>query len=181
VPKTDDQRHGDVLGRILSYLVAITTILGIPVALYGYFVSQQTSRVDRTFDYYKDFRSGSLQNDVNLLVESWNAKGDEVNKLLAQNDYTGLAQLVKTLAENGQTAGALSRVVVFYDGIGSCIEHALCDAHAAVALLKDSTEQIVPTYGSYLQTIQRTNPPFAVGIFTVYGLKPKWWWSLIGY
>ena len=38
--------RGDAFSRILSALVAITTILGIPVGLYGYYASQQASRVE---------------------------------------------------------------------------------------------------------------------------------------
>jgi len=57
--ETDDtapRSRGDVLARVLSYLVAVTMILGIPIGLYGYYASQQANRVNRTFDFYRDFR-----------------------------------------------------------------------------------------------------------------------------
>lgn len=178
MPKIDHPRHDDTLGKILSYLVAITTILGIPVALYGYFSSQQASRVDRTFQFYQDFRTAALEDDVNLLVEAWNAKRDEAQKLLDQNDDNGVVKLIESLLKDEKANAALAHVVVFYDGIGSCIDHSLCDANAAMALMKGPADQIVPPYGSYLQAMQSTNPPFAIGIFKVYALRKKWWWSL---
>ena len=94
---TDRKRHSERLGTVLSYLVSMTTILGIPVALYGYLSAQQSSRVDRTFEFYKDFRAAELQDDVNLLVEKFNAKADEVSKFLANNDEAGLTELEKTI------------------------------------------------------------------------------------
>ena len=55
------------MARVLSYLVAITTILGIPIGLYGYYASQQANRVNRTFDFYKDFRGDGLQKDFSFV------------------------------------------------------------------------------------------------------------------
>ena len=56
-----------MLARVLSYLVAITTILGIPIGLYGYYAPQQANRVNRTFDFYKDFRGDGLQKGFQLV------------------------------------------------------------------------------------------------------------------
>ena len=83
MPETDDttrtdettrRSRGDVLARVLSYLVAITTILGIPIGLYGYYASQQANRVNRTFDFYRDFRGDGLQNPNMLTTEFVPAK-----------------------------------------------------------------------------------------------------------
>jgi hypothetical protein len=92
-PRTDDKPRrsgGDVLARVLSYLVAITTILGIPIGLYGYYASQQTNRVNRTFDFYKDFRGDGLQKDFSLLVTRWNEKSAQADGFLKSDDFTGV-------------------------------------------------------------------------------------------
>ena len=83
--ETDDtapRSRGDVLAKVLSYLVAVTTILGIPIGLYGYYASQQANRVNRTFDFYRDFRGDGLQKDFSLLVSRWNEKSAQVDELL---------------------------------------------------------------------------------------------------
>jgi hypothetical protein len=180
VPSTDLKRRSEILGAILSYLVSITTILGIPVALYGYFVSQQQSRVDRTFEFYKDFRAADLQDDVNLLVDNFSAKADEIKKVLATSDQAGLDKLEESLVQDPKASAALTHVVIFYDGIGPCIDHLLCDGDAAVALLQDPAYQIVRTYGAYLNSLHKDSSPFAKGIFTVGQLNPTTskFWSL---
>ena len=155
------------MSKILSYLVSITTILGIPVALYGYFSAQQASRVDRTFEFYKDFRTGELQEAVNLLVDRSNTKRNDINQLLQKGDDAGLVKLQETLVQDPKSSEALVRVVVFYDALGPCVDHLLCDADAAIALLKAPAAQIVSAYGGYLSEIQRTGSPFARGVFTV--------------
>jgi hypothetical protein len=171
-----------MLGTVLSYLVSMTTILGIPVALYGYLSAQQSSRVDRTFEFYKDFRAADLQDDVNLLVEKFNSKADEVSKFLANNDEAGLTELEKTLLQDAKANAALSRVVVFYDAVGPCVAHSLCDADATVALLKFQAQQMVSAYGAYVVSQQQPQSPFGSGIFIVNGLTAPakswpWPWS----
>jgi hypothetical protein len=102
--------RGDIFSRILSALVAITTILGIPVGLYGYYASQQASRVDRTFEFYKDFRGDTLQRGFSLLVEQWNAKAAEVETLLEKDDEAGLGQLVGSLLQSDEAQTALAQL-----------------------------------------------------------------------
>jgi hypothetical protein len=180
VANTDHKRRSEIVGAVLSYLVSITTILGIPVALYGYFVSQQQSRVDRTFEFYKDFRAANLQDDVNLLVENFKAKSDEIKKVLATPDQAGLDKLEEALVQNTKASTALAHVVIFYDGVGPCIDHLLCDGDAAVALLQDPAYQIVIAYGAYLNSLHKDGSPFAKGIFTVGQMNPTTskFWSL---
>jgi hypothetical protein len=108
MPKTDRPSRSDTLAKVLSYLVAITTILGIPVGLYGYYSSQHASRVDRTFDFYKDFRGETLQKDFSLLVAQWNEKSAEVESLLAKKDETGLSQTVASLLQSDEAQTALT-------------------------------------------------------------------------
>jgi len=166
--------RGDAFSRILSALVAITTILGIPVGLYGYYASQQASRVDRTFEFYKDFRGDTLQKGFSLLVEQWNAKAAEVEALLAKDDEAGLGQLVTSLLQSDEAQTALAQLVLFFDETYSCVDKALCDNNAAFALLKDPANQIFFMYGSYLTTVRKHNPNYATGILKVRGLSKTW-------
>jgi hypothetical protein len=168
--KTEQSSRSDRLSRILSYLVAITTILGIPVGLYGYYSSQQASRVDRTFDFYKDFRGDTLQKDFSLLVEQWNAKYADVAALLEKNDEAGLGQLVMSLLQSDEAQTALARLVLFFDETYSCVDKALCDNNAAYALLQNPADQIFFMYGSYLTTVRQHNPNYATGILKVRAL-----------
>jgi hypothetical protein len=166
--------RGDRLSRLLSYLVAITTILGIPVGLYGYYSSQQANRVNRTFDFYKDFRSDTLQKDFSLLVEQWNAKAADVEALLEKNDESGLGQLVTSLLQSDEAQTALAQLVLFFDETYSCVDKALCDNNAAFALLKNPADQIFFMYGSYLTTVRQHNPNYATGILKVRALTKTW-------
>jgi hypothetical protein len=122
-PRTDDAPRrfsGDVLARVLSYLVAVTTILGIPIGLYGYYASQQANRVNRTFDFYKDFRGDGLQKDFSLLVTRWNEKSAQADSYLKSDDFAGLSQLAASLLQTDETQTALSRLVLFFDEAYSC-------------------------------------------------------------
>jgi hypothetical protein len=117
-PRTDDaprRSSGDVLARLLSYLVAATTILGIPIGLYGYYASQQANRVNRTFDFCKDFRGDGLQKDFSLLVTRWNEKSAQADGFLKSDDFTGLSQLAASLLQTDETQTALSRLILFFD------------------------------------------------------------------
>jgi hypothetical protein len=117
-PRTDDvprRSSGDVLARLLSYLVAVTTILGIPIGLYGYYASQQANRVNRTFDFCKDFRGDGLQKDFSLLVTRWNEKSAQADGFLKSDDFTGLSQLAASLLQTDETQTALSRLILFFD------------------------------------------------------------------
>jgi len=180
VASTDRKSRAEILGAVLSYLVSVTTILGIPVALYGYFVSQQQSRVDRTFEFYKEFRAADLQDEVNLLVGNFTAKADEIKKVLATPDQAGLEKLEESLVQDPKASAALTHVVLFFDGVGPCIDHLLCDGDAAVALLQDPAFQIVRTYGAYLNSLHKDGSTFATGIFTVGQMNPTTskFWSL---
>jgi hypothetical protein len=157
----------------LSYLVSITTILGVPIALLGYFAVQQQSRVDRTFEFYKSFHAEGVLEDVNLLVEKYQAKKDEIKKVLATTGVEGIKKLQESLVmQDAKANAALIHVVKFYDGVGPCIDHLLCDSDAAVALLQEPASKIVTGYGAYLSAQQTDGSTFAKGVFTVGQLKP---------
>jgi hypothetical protein len=163
------------LGNLLSSLVSIATILGIPVALYGYYASQQAARVDRTFDFYKEFRTGEMQQDLNLLVDKFNARADEIRKLI--DNGGDLGPLEDKLLQDANTKAALSKVVVFYDGMGSCVDHAVCDGNAAIALFQYQASQVLSMFGPHIQSQQKLIPTYGRGVYTVNGLtQQKWWW-----
>jgi len=177
MPETDDttrtdettrRSRGDVLARVLSYLVAITTILGIPIGLYGYYASQQANRVNRTFDFYRDFRGDGLQKDFGLLVTRWNEKSVQVDRLLKNDDFAGLSRLAASLLQTDETQTALSRLVLFFDEAYSCVDK------AAFALLQNPADQIFSMYGSYLATIRQQHPNYADGIVKVRALTKTW-------
>jgi hypothetical protein len=171
---TPRRTRGDVLARVLSYLVAITTILGIPVGLYGYYASQQANRVNRTFDFYKDFRGDTLQKDFGLLVTQWNEKSTEVDGLLKNDDFAGLSRLASSLLQSDEVQGSLSRLVLFFDEAYSCVDKSLCDNNAAFALLQNPADQIFSMYGSYLTTVRQQHPSYADGIVKVRTLTKAW-------
>ena len=98
----DRKNLAEITAAVLSFLVSVTTILGIPVALYGYLMTQQQSRVDRTFQFYKDFRDGNLDADVKLLVEKANAKSKEMQALVDKDDQAGILGLQTSLVRDAQ-------------------------------------------------------------------------------
>jgi len=179
VESDNTRRRSEFLGKVLSSLVSITTILGVPVALYGYFAAQQQSRVDRTFAFYKDFLGSSRQDDVNMLIQIWNAKAGEAQQYLAKNDQAGLAKLQAALVQEAKASAAMVRVVEFYDGVGTCVANGLCDNATAYSLLHDPAYQIVAAYGGYLSTVGKAGTPFASGIFVISTLPATtastWW------
>jgi hypothetical protein len=171
VVNIDSKRIAAITAVVLSFLVSLTTILGIPVALYGYLMTQQQSRVDRTFQFYKDFRDGNLDADVKFLVETANAKAKEMQDLVDKNDQAGILGLQTSLARDPKVDDALAHVIVFFDAVGPCVAHALCDADATIALLQFQAKQLVKGYGAYVYNQRQSGAPFGDGVFTVNGLE----------
>jgi hypothetical protein len=164
-----------MFGNVLSYLVSIATILGIPMALYGYYSSQQAARVDRTFDFYKEFRTGEMQADLNLLVDKFNERADEIQKLVEKGGNPGPVE--DSLLQDVKAKAALSTVVVFYDAMGSCVDHGVCDGNAAIALFQYQAGQVLSMFGLHIQGQQKLIPTYGRGVYTVNGLTTqKWWW-----
>ena len=110
-------------------------------------MTQQQTRVDRTFQFYKDFRDGNLDADVKLLVEKANAKAKEMQALVDKDDQAGIVGLQTSLVRDAQVDTALARVIVFFDAVGPCVAHALCDADATIALLQYQAKQLVKGTG----------------------------------
>ena len=175
--KSENKRLRDIIAESLSFLVSVATIVGIPVALYGYFQTKQEDRINRTYDYYKQYHDSQLPLDVNTLIAAWNDKATEAQQFLAKNDYEGLNNLQTEVAQDAKISPALGRVVVFFDGIGTCVTTSLCDEDTAYALLYEPASRIRSAYGGFLTKYQSPGLPFAQGIFTVAGLSPpkKWW------
>jgi len=173
---TSNPRHrDDPLGRILSYLVAITTIIGIPAGLYGYYAGERTKRVERTVEFYKDFRAEAFQKKWGLLTDRWNKKASEVNKLLDESNYVDLRLLVTSLVEDESGRGALTQVILFFDGLSACVENSLCDGNAAVALFKDPASEFFSIFGSHLIYVRGLygNHDYAIGISKVRALEKR--------
>lgn len=161
----------------MSFLVSLATIVGIPVAIYGYFQTKQEDRINRTYDYYRQYHDSQLPLDVNTLIVAWNAKADEVKPLLLKSDYDGLSKLQSDVAKDTNVSAALARVVVFFDGVGTCVANSLCDGDTAYALLYEPAHRVSSAYGGYLTGYQTPGIPFARGVFTVAHLSaPKKWW-----
>jgi hypothetical protein len=171
VANADHKSRSEIVGAVLNYLVSIMTILGVPIALLGYFAVQQQSRVDKTFEFYKSFHAEGVLEDVNLLVEKYEAKKDEIKKVLATPDQKGLEKLQESLVmQDAKANAALIHVIKFYDGVGPCIDHLLCDGDAAIALLQAPASEVVSGYGAYLHGLQKDGSTFATGVFTVNNL-----------
>ena len=75
--KSSPAESDDPIGRLLSRLVAIAAILGIPAGLYGYFSAEHAKRVEKSFGLYDDFRSESFQKSWAV----WPAPGSEDTEL----------------------------------------------------------------------------------------------------
>jgi hypothetical protein len=74
--------------------VAISTIIGIPAGLYGYYSNQHDKRVEKTFEFYRTFRSDSLQKDWSLLIGRWNTKAQEARTLVRQRNQEAFEKFV---------------------------------------------------------------------------------------
>jgi hypothetical protein len=174
MPNSARPESQNVTDRWLSRLVAIATILGIPFALYGYYSSQHATRLDRTFEFYKDFRGETLAKDFGLLAEAWNAKSAEVTQLKAQSDYDGLAQLAASILQGDDAQDALTQLIIFFDEMYSCVDSSLCDQDTTIALLQEPANEIFTMYGSYLIDKRKINPNYANGIVKIRNLKKTW-------
>jgi len=144
----------DAVGRILSYFVSILTICAIVGGLYGYFSSQHDKRVEKTFEFYKTFRTDPLRKDWALLISRWNESADKVKPLLDQQEYDELAALVITLVSDNSSRQAFGHIVDFFDEFYSCVENSLCDRNSGVALLKDSAGEFIGPYGAYINFLR---------------------------
>jgi hypothetical protein len=155
------------LGRLLSYLVAVTTIIGIPAGLYGYFAGQHKDRVEKTFEFYKVFQSEPVQRDWSLLIGKWNEKAPEAKAIGLKGDAKADLDLIESLMSDQQSSAAFERLLAFFDAAAACVENSLCDQNAAHALLKDPAKQLASAYGPHVLLIRKEfgNPKYGTGLF----------------
>jgi len=167
------EKENDSLGRILSYLVAISTIIGIPAGLYGYFSGQHDSRVEKTFEFYSNFRSGELEKDWSLLIGRWNDRAKEAQALVAQNKHAEYAQFVRSIVGESGGPAAMERILSFFDELIACVSNSLCDNNTAYALFKEPAYQFASAYGSYVIYIRQEfdNKKYGTGLFQTRALE----------
>jgi hypothetical protein len=170
-----------MFSQIMSFLVSVSAIVGIPMALLSYHAAQQQSRIDKTFEFYKDFNASGLDADAVLLISKWNEKFQEgAIKLRDPADHKSFEQqLQASLPQDPDIQAALLRVVPFYDRLGQCINAGLCDADTAYEILRERAHNIAGAYKSYLTDFQCYGSPFAKGVFVVDNLPPPTWWSFL--
>ena len=163
----------DPLGRILSYLVALCTIVGIPAGLYGYYSNQHDKRVEKTFELYKAFRSTSLDDDWSLLIGRWNQKAAEAKNLLRQNKQEEYKNLVIGLFAESPGPRAMERTLSFFDELSACVNNSLCDRNTAYALFQEPAYQFAGAYGPYVVTVRQefNNKKYGAGLFQARSLE----------
>jgi hypothetical protein len=157
------KKEDDALARGLSYLVSIFTILAIVGGLYGYYSSQHDKRVEKTFEFYKTFRSDPLRKDWALLISRWNASADRAKPLLDQKNYDALGEVAVSLVDDDAGKEAFSHIVDFFDEFYSCVEHRLCDKNSGIALLKSSAREFIGPYGAYIQALRKKYAEGTIG------------------
>jgi hypothetical protein len=170
---SDASKRDDPLGRILSYLVAITTIIGIPAGLYGYYSNQHDKRVEKTFEFYRTFRADSLQKDWSLLVGRWNAKAQEAQTLVRQGNQPAFEKFVILLVDDKEGAPAMEHVLSFFDELTACVSNSLCDQNTAYALFEEPARQFAGAYGTYVLHIRQqfNNGQYGSGLFQSRSLR----------
>jgi hypothetical protein len=177
-----------MINRILSFFVSLATIAGIVIGLLSYEAGQRQSRIDRAFEFYKDYRASALDADMTILSDKWNEQQEEASKFVPKDgpvDEQGLLRLQTSVAQDAKVGPALFRVVTFFDRLAQCIRAGLCDSDTAYALLRDPASLLVSSYGSYLTVhVQQDNSNTAHGVFIVNDLPTpslgsflRWWWQ----
>jgi hypothetical protein len=168
-----DKNDKDPLGRILSYLVAISTIIGIPAGLYGYFSSQHDKRVEKTFEFYKTFRSAELEKNWSLLIGRWNNNAKEARALIAQGKTAEFDDFVIGLVAEAPGPGAMEHVLSFFDELSACVSNSLCDGNTAYALFKEPAHQFAGAYGPYVLHVRQEfgNQKYGTGLFQTRALE----------
>jgi hypothetical protein len=160
----------------ISRAVSVFTILAIAGGLYGYFSSQHDKRVEKTFEFYKSFRTDPLRKDFALLISRWNEAADKAKPLLDQEKDDQLSVLIISLVSDKDGGEAFSHIADFFEELNSCVEHSLCDRNSAVALLKDSADEFIEPYGAYIAVLRKTysNETIGAGVYKVRSMKTEW-------
>ena len=161
------------LTQILSFLVSISTIIGIPVGLYGYFSSQHKDRVGATFQFYKEFRSEQTQKDWSLLINRWNAKAQDARTIVRSGNDKELSDFVETLVSDSDGSAAMERVLSLFDEMSACVDNSLCDRNAAYALLKVPADEFAAAFGPHIFLIRKEfgNDQYGVGLLRLRAIK----------
>ena len=160
----------------LSHAVSVFTILAIVGGLYGYFSSQHDKRVEKTFEFYKSFRTDPLRKDWALLISRWSESADKAKPLLDQEKYDDLSTLVISLVSDKDGSEAFNHIADFFDELNSCVEHSLCDRNSAVALLKESANEFIEPYGAYISFLRKKygNETIGSSIYKVRSMTTEW-------
>jgi len=156
------------------------TIIAIPAGLYGYFLSQHTKRVETAFEFYKSFKADRIQENWSLLMQRWNAKADEFDRLLTENNQDGFRQLALSLVSDNKGAIAVEQIASFFDEVSECVNSGLCDNNTAFAMLKEPASQFWGAYGVYILHIREKykNDEYGIGVSRTrsLALKPNYFY-----
>lgn len=173
----------DLLGRRLSYCVAVVAILGIPIGLCGYYAAEHAKRVQNTFEFYKDFRSQAFQDKYQVLITLAEDKSDDIDRLMNQHRDNVperdrlVLEVVTGYAESNNGGKNLSAALLFFDGLVACVNSGLCDRNAAVALFNGPARDLASAYGPYIVFIRgkyRNNQKYGTGLFQTRALETEW-------
>ena len=174
--RNDQKRRDDRVGRILSYFVAISTIIGIPAGLYAYYAGQHAKRVEATFEFYKTYRSDAFQAQWTVLTSRWNAQAAKERQLQQAGDDAALLKLETSLVSDPAGQKAIDAVTAFFDELSACVDYSLCDNNAAVALFQGPATQIAGAFGSYILGVRETydNKTYGTGLFKTRARQTRW-------
>lgn len=166
----------DPITRILGYLVAIAAILGIPGGLYGFFSAEHAKRVEKTFEFYSEFRGEAFQKNWSYLIGKWNAQADEVKKLTDANDQEGIRKLASAIAMDEAGRKSFEEVLGFFDGLAACVETSLCDGNSAAALLRLPASDFASAFGPHIIFVRKMfgNTEYGTGLFQTRALERRW-------
>jgi hypothetical protein len=182
VTKPESVVPDDLLGRVLGYFVAVVAILGIPSGLYGYFSGEHTKRVQNTFEFYKDFRSPGIQDKYQTMINRHDEKASTIANLMEQ--YRGnvperdrqVLEVINEFVESGDGLKNMSTVLLFFDGLATCVNSSLCNHNAAVALFNLPAREFASAYGPYIMFIREKykNEKYGTGLFQTRALETEW-------
>lgn len=161
--------------RVLSGLVSFFTLFAIIGGLYGYFSTQQDKRVEKSFEFYKTFRT-ELRDDWALLLARWNAVAPTARTLLDQRRDDELTALSISLIDDERSQNAFNRLLDFFGEFSSCVEHHLCDNNSGVALLQEKASEFVGAYGPYIGVLRKDHGEgVGRGAYKIASMTREYW------
>lgn len=140
-------------------------------AVYQYLDHIQSSRIDRTLEFIRDFQSGptyDAQRRISDVLWKYSDEIDTLNRTpISATDADEMKKSVSTFLAVDADGGLkleLNEIVSFFSTLGVCLRQDICDLEVARSFFSEYLEDFWANFGPYILIVRITIPEYGIDI-----------------